>query len=62
MVGHLLERIAHRVERVCVALFAVGGEGVAVEGPCIAPVDALVCLAGFAADDEDGSLTGRLTA
>ena len=57
---HVLEGSADRLERVGIPLFAVGRHGLAVGRPRVTPVDPLVRLAGFGADGEDGSVTGRL--
>src|SRR3954451_4245168 len=60
VVRHVLETTANRLERVGVALLAVGGQRIAVEGPRLTPVDRLVRLAGCPAEGEDGSIAGRL--
>src|SRR6266540_1390 len=60
VVRHVLEGTADRFERVGVSLFAVGRHGLSVERPRLTPVDPLVRLAGCGADNEDGSVPGRL--
>src|SRR5579859_4694195 len=60
MVRSVLEPRADRLERVGVALLAVGAHRLVVERPRLAPVDRLVRLAGCPAKDEDGSVPGRL--
>src|SRR5437763_1156412 len=60
VVGHVLECVADGFERVAVALLAVSGHRLAVEGPRLTPVERLVCLAACGAEGEDGSVAGRL--
>ena len=60
VVRHALEPGADLVERIGVALLAVGGQRVPVELPRLAPVDPLVGLAGCPAEGEDRPGPGRL--
>src|SRR4029450_1678350 len=59
---HLLEAVADRVERVAIALLAVGGHRFAVERPRLTPVERSVRLALGRADGKDGSFPGCLPA
>src|SRR4029453_18045542 len=60
LVWELFEATADGIERVAVALLAVGGHRLAVKRPRLTPVDRLERLAGCAAEGEDGSVPGRL--
>src|SRR5215211_2981272 len=60
VVRQALEATADRVQRIRVALLAVGGYRLAVERPRLTPVERLVRLAGCGTEGEDGSVPGRL--